>query len=139
VLRKVHPAPQGQWGIGMQFAASTGFLAVAAAVAPGEASLPLNRTVIVALVYLVVVSSIIGYLIYFTLHHRVGPARANLVAYIGPIVGVGLGAVLLGETVGVAELAGFAFIVVGIAALQIERYRSSRSAPQRSGGTTAAR
>jgi drug/metabolite transporter (DMT)-like permease len=138
VLRKVHPAPQGQWGIGMQFAASTGFLAVAAVVAPGEGSLPLNSTVLGALAYLVVVSSIIGYLIYFTLHHRVGPARANLVAYIGPIVGVGLGALLLGETVGAAELAGFALIVVGIAALQIERYLTGRSTPEKATGTSPA-
>ncbi|MCI4320310.1 MAG: DMT family transporter [Thermoplasmata archaeon] len=136
VLRKVHPAPQGQWGIGVQFAASTAFLAVAAAVSPGERSLPLTTTVLGALAYLVVVSSIVGYLIYFALHHRVGPARANLVAYIGPIVGVGLGALLLGESVGGAELAGFALIVVGIAALQVERYRSSRPAPDAPRGTT---
>ena len=138
VLRKVHPAPQGLWGIGVQFVASTAFLAVAAAVTPGESSLPLSSTVVASLLYLVVVSSIIGYLIYFTLHHRVGPARANLVAYVGPVVGVGLGALLLGESVGGAELAGFALIVAGIAALQVERYRGSRSAPGLSQGTTPA-
>jgi drug/metabolite transporter (DMT)-like permease len=126
VMRKLHPAPQGQWGIGVQFAASTAFLTPFALLVPGGGSFPLTGTVLGALAYLVVVSSIIGYVIYFTLHNRVGPARANLVAYVNPAVGVGLGVVLLGESVGVAELTGFSLIVIGIAALQLERYFRSR-------------
>jgi probable blue pigment (indigoidine) exporter len=134
VMRRIHPAPQGQWGIGVQFAASTAFLAPFVVLVPGGESLPLTATVLGALAYLVVVSSIIGYLIYFTLHYRVGPARANLVAYVNPVVGVGLGVALLGESVGVAELTGFSLIVIGVAALQLERYRRARragAAPER--------
>ncbi|MCI4351072.1 MAG: EamA family transporter [Thermoplasmata archaeon] len=127
VMRRVHPSPQGQWGIGVQFAASTAFLAPFALLTPGGTALPLTATVVGALVYLVVVSSIVGYLIYFVLHDRVGPARANLVAYVNPVVGVGLGVLLLGESVSVPEIAGFALIVVGIAALQVERHRRSRT------------
>ncbi len=75
---------------------------------------------ILALGYLVVVASALGFLIYFDLLDRLGPIEINLVSYAAPVVAAVTGLVLLGERPTVYTVAGFALILVGFVLLKRE-------------------
>lgn len=68
---------------------------------------------IAALLALGVVGTGAAFLIFYTLIAEVGPARAAIVAYIAPGFSVVYGALLLGEHVGPAAIAGLALILAG--------------------------
>lgn len=51
---------------------------------------------VVSLLYLALVSSSVGFVIYFTLLERVGPIRANLVSHVAPVFAALAGFVVLG-------------------------------------------
>jgi drug/metabolite transporter (DMT)-like permease len=93
---------------------AAGLLAGAGAILPGRERLPWVPGVVEALAILVVLSSIVGYFAYFALHHRVGPLRANLVAYLVPIVGVGIGSGLFGEAITAWEVGGVGVVLLGV-------------------------
>jgi len=121
------PAP-GLWVISLQFAASAALFLPIVAFDAGSERFPLTIVPVVTVVYLAAVSSVLGFVLYFALHQRVGPARANLVSYVNPTVGLLTGLLLLGEVPGPLELAGLALIVAGIAFVQ--REGSARTAVQ---------
>jgi probable blue pigment (indigoidine) exporter len=104
----------GPSGLTVQFATASALLALLAFSPVGSPSLPFNGTVIATLLWLAAVPSVIGYTIYFYLHHRVGPTRANLVAYVNPTVAVLVGIAVFGEAVTLNEVAGFALVIVGL-------------------------
>jgi probable blue pigment (indigoidine) exporter len=114
LLRRIGHGPQGLWQIGSQFAVAGLLLSAGAILLPPSEHFPLTLGVLGALAFLVLLSSLLGYFSYFTLHHKVGPVRANVVAYLAPLVGVGLGAGLFGEPVTVWEVAGVAIVLAGV-------------------------
>jgi drug/metabolite transporter (DMT)-like permease len=71
---------------------------------------------LVALAYLVVGSSAVGYLIYFSLLERLGPTESNLVAYCEPVTAAVASWALLGDVLGVRALGGFALTRSGSSA-----------------------
>lgn len=122
-LRRFGGGRQGLWQIGSQFAVGGLFLGLAALVLPFPEALPPVPGVWVALGSLVVFSSVIGYFTYFTLHHRVGPVRANLVAYLIPLVGIGIGTGFFGEPLSLWEVIGFFVVIVGVTLILRESSR----------------
>ncbi|MDL5361503.1 EamA family transporter [Halalkalicoccus sp. NIPERK01] len=82
---------------------------------PGESLAAIEWTpeAVVALAYLAVVSSAVGFLLYFDLLERVGPIEINLVSYVVPVVAAIAGWLLLAETIDPATVAGFLVIFVG--------------------------
>ncbi len=114
LLRRWGREREGTWQLSLQFGVGAGVLALAILVAPGPERLPLTVGVWGPLLVLVVFSSLLGYVVYFRLHHRIGPGRANLVTYLLPLVGVGLGSGLYGETITVWEVGGFLLVVTGL-------------------------
>jgi len=75
-------------------------------------------------------SSVVGYFSYFALHHRVGPVRANIVAYLAPLVGVAVGTGLYGEPITIWEIAGVAVVLAGVTLVLLDSARRARaSAP----------
>lgn len=114
VLRRTIAAPTRSWALATQFAAGAAVLGLLAVAVPGEAALPLTPPVVASLAFLVILPSIVGYAIYFRLHHRAGPTRANVVSYVAPVAGLAVGVALGEETIAAAEIAGFALIVVGL-------------------------
>ncbi len=114
LLRRYGRGRQGLWQLGIQFGVAAGLLSLAGAVLPGPERLPAVAGIYEALAVLVLLSSIVGYFAYFALHHRVGPLRANLVAYLVPIVGVGIGTGLFGEPVTPWEIGGVAVVLSGV-------------------------
>lgn len=90
--------------------------AVSAAL-PGEsvAGVAWTGEALIALGYLAVVASAIGFLVYFELLDRLGPVEINLVSYVAPVVAAVVGWALLGELIDRLTAVGFLLIVVGFA------------------------
>lgn len=103
------------WGMALGGA----LLGVAAAVR-GESLLAVEVTPgsALALAYLTVGSSVVGYFLYFRLLDRVGPTQINLVAYLEPIGAALAGWLILDEAVPPATVAGFLVILLGFALLK---------------------
>lgn len=121
LLRRELSGSTGPWGITMQFVGGATVLGALSLTPLGSPTLPANLPVIATLVWLAIVPSVIGYTIFFGLHHRVGPTRAALVAYVNPAVGVLVGIGLFGEAVTLVEIAGFGLVLVGLLVLQRDR------------------
>ncbi|MGQ4555840.1 EamA family transporter [Halobellus sp. GM3] len=97
----------------------------AGSLARGEAvaTVEWSTTALAALAYLTVISGVIGFLIYFALHERIGPAESNLVTYFQPIVAA-LGAwALFGQTVSATTALGFFGIFAGFLLVKHEVVR----------------
>jgi len=114
LLKRSISTATGPWGLTVQFTTAALLLGGLAISPLGSPALPGNVTVVGTLVWLAAVPSVIGYTIYFRLHHRVGPTRANLVAYVNPAVGVLVGIGLFHEGVTAYEIAGFLLVLVGL-------------------------
>ena len=123
LLRRIAIGPQGLWQIGTQFAIGGVLLGGAALVLPYPSALPLTAGVWYAVAALVVFSSLMGYFVYFKLHHRVGPVRANIVAYLVPLVGIGVGSGFFAEPVTVWEVGGFLIVIAGVTLILWESSR----------------
>lgn len=89
---------------------------------------------IVSLLYLVVVASAAGFLIYFDLLNRLGPIEINLVSYAAPVVTALTGLIFLDETPTTFTLVGFALIFVGFVILKRNALRAEISRLQLHGG-----
>ncbi len=74
----------------------------------------------VALVWLGLLGSCLAYLLYFYLINAWGPTRANLVAYVFPVIGLVLGVILLGEAVDWHLIVGTLLVVAGIAIVNLK-------------------
>jgi drug/metabolite transporter (DMT)-like permease len=70
---------------------------------------------ILAMVYLILIGSIVGYTAYLWLLRNVEPARVATFAYVNPIVAVFLGWLVADETLAPELLGGSALVIVGIA------------------------
>lgn len=101
---------------------------------PGESVGDLTVTLesAVALGYLAVLASVVGYVIYFRLLGRLGAVDINLVSYAAPVVATVVGWVVLGETLEPLTVVGFGVIAVGFVLLKrralAERSRTLRRA-----------
>jgi drug/metabolite transporter (DMT)-like permease len=89
-------------------------LAVGEEVAAAELALP----ALLAVAYLAVFASGVGFVVYFDLLSRFGPLEVNLVSYLAPVVSVAVGWWVLDEPVYVSTLVGFGVVVVGFALLK---------------------
>lgn len=76
-----------------------------------------------ALAYLVVAGSILGFTAYIYLLHNVRPALATSYAYVNPPVAVLVGVALGGEMVHTLDLAGMAIILAGVVAITLARQK----------------
>src|SRR5258706_13558864 len=69
---------------------------------------------IFAVVWLGVLGSSLAYLFYFRILQHWGATRTSMVAYLLPVVGIALGAVVLNERVTVSTLIGTILVLGGI-------------------------
>lgn len=74
---------------------------------------------ILALIGLSVFSTALAFTIFFRLIHTLGSVGTTSQAYLRVPIGVGIGAVFLGESLGPTAWLGMAFVVVGVAAMTI--------------------
>nr|WP_255453946.1 EamA family transporter [Natronomonas sp. CBA1123] len=83
---------------------------------------PLRATV--ALVYLAVVASAAGFLIYFDLLERLGPIEINLVSYVAPVFAAVAGFLFLQEVIDGPTVLGFLVILVGFLLIKRREIRA---------------
>ncbi len=96
-------------------------VATMALVAEHPWTVPLRPEPILATLWLGALGSAIAYLISFRLLIRWDATRASLVTYLLPVVGVALGAIVLGEQVDSRVILGTAFVVGGVALVNARR------------------
>ncbi|WP_418281998.1 DMT family transporter [Halorubrum sp. DTA98] len=70
---------------------------------------------LLALAYLSIAASAVGFLIYFDLLERLGPIEINLVSYVAPVFAALSGWVFLNEGLTLSTVVGFLLICVGFA------------------------
>ncbi|MBP1923302.1 drug/metabolite transporter (DMT)-like permease [Halorubrum alkaliphilum] len=91
-----------------------------AAVALGESAADIVWTTeaVLALAYLAIVASGIGFLIYFELLDRLGPIEINLVSYVAPVFAALSGWIVLNEGITETTVVGFLLICAGFAVVK---------------------
>jgi drug/metabolite transporter (DMT)-like permease len=73
-----------------------------------------SRQAWLALLYLIVAGSIVGYTAYVWLLHHQSPTKVGTYAYVNPIVAVTLGYFLVGEPLGLRAVLGTACVLVSV-------------------------
>jgi drug/metabolite transporter (DMT)-like permease len=79
---------------------------------------------VVPLLYLALVASAMGFLIYFDLLDRLGPIEINLVSYAAPVAAAVTGLLFLDERPTVFTLLGFVLILLGFVLLKRDAIRN---------------
>lgn len=102
-----------------------------ASISIGESFAAIEWTVeaLLALVFLVVASSAIGFLIYFDLLERLGPIEINLVSYAVPVAAAITGVAFLGEFPTPYTILGFVLILTGFALIKRDAIRGMVTRP----------
>ena len=83
---------------------------------------------VVAIVYLAVFASVIGYFVYFRLLGRLGAIQINLVSYATPVFAAVTGWLLLEETIDATTVTGFLVVLVGFLLLKRDAIREELAA-----------
>jgi len=116
IRRWMHEVPAIPLAFG-QLAIAACFLLPVAAVS-GLPTPSLGANAILSLLALGLLNSGIGVMCMMWLIHEVGPVRAIVVTYLIPPIGVFLGWLVLGETIGWSLVLGLAFVIAGVALVQ---------------------
>ena len=119
LVRRSHPEMSvvGLTGWSMLVGAAIQYCA---SVAANESAAGVRVTLFgaLAVAYLAMLASGVGFVIYFGLLERFGPLEVNLVSYVVPVVSVALGWAFLDEPVTATTLVGFGVIVAGFLLLK---------------------
>src|SRR5438445_11064057 len=73
-----------------------------------------SRNAWLALIYLIIAGSIVGFTAYVWLLHHESPTKVGTYAYVNPIVAVAFGYFLGGEAVGPRTLLGALFVLISV-------------------------
>jgi drug/metabolite transporter (DMT)-like permease len=117
---------------GAQMLAGGALLALAAAVRGefrGFHPFSISTTAWLALLYLVVAGSIVGFTAYLWLLHRESPTRVGTYAYVNPVVAVLLGYFAGGEALGPRTIVGSLCVLASV--VMITTMRAAKPAPVR--------
>ena len=82
-----------------------------------------STPLILAFLYQIFVPGLAATLLWFTLVGRIGAVKASTFHFLNPFFGVMMAALLLGETIGVLDMAGVTIAAAGILAVQMSRMR----------------
>lgn len=102
------------------------YMWILALVADGGFIVPTQASTIVSIAWLGILGSFVAYLLFFFLIEHLGATMASMVTYMFPVIGVGIGVLLLGERMDAWLAIGTALVVVGIVIVTL-RYDSSVS------------
>lgn len=119
LLQRVGPSldsvPLTAWSMGVG-----SLLLVGLSVGVGESlsGIPVDSSLLFAVLFLGIPSTAVAYPIFFTLVRRIGPVRTNLMSYVVPVVAALVGWVVLSEPVTLSTVAGFVVIITGVVLLE---------------------
>lgn len=123
-LRSASGAQAGLAGlllvVGLQMLAGSGALAVIAVTAE-PFRLTLTPELVAAFAYQILIPGLAATLIWFALVRRIGATRAATYHFLNPFFGTAIAAALLGERLGVLDVAGAVIVAGGIWAVQTSR------------------
>ncbi|MFB6224576.1 MAG: DMT family transporter [Haloarcula sp.] len=88
---------------------------------PAESVVGIGPETILSILAVGLPSTAVAYAIYFSLIDRVGPVRANLVAYVVPVFAALMGWLVLGAAVSVWTAVGFLVVVAGFALIERQK------------------
>ena len=111
--------PEGSMNVAAQMLCAAPALALTAWLSGERLPAHPPTASIVAIAYLAVFGSIIAFSAYLFLIKHARPALTASYAYVNPPVAVLLGALILGEHVGTAEIGGMVVILVGVAIITL--------------------
>jgi drug/metabolite transporter (DMT)-like permease len=117
ITRKVSLPPSKAMSSGAQMLAGGAFLALTAAALGEFRSFhpsAVSRGAWLALLYLIVAGSIIGFTAYLWLIHHESPTKVGTYAYVNPVVAVLVGYFLGGETLGPRTILGTLFVLTSV-------------------------
>jgi len=77
-----------------------------------------------AFAYTIIMPGLLATVIWFLLVERIGATRASTYHFLNPFFGVGIAAMVLGETLTLQDVLGVVVIMVGIFAVQISKTRA---------------
>jgi len=124
LTRKVELPPSKAMSSGAQMLAGGIFLAITAA-ALGEFRgfhfSTVSRGAWLALLYLIVAGSIIGFTAYVWLIHHESPTKVGTYAYVNPVVAVLVGYFLGGEALGLRTILGTLFVLASVVVITSTR------------------
>jgi len=133
LTRKLPLPPSKVMSSGAQMLAGGVLLAVTAG-ALGEfrgfQPLAVSRGAWLALLYLIVAGSIIGFTAYVWLIHHESPTKVGTYAYVNPVVAVLLGYFLGGETLGLRTILGTLFVLISVVVIITTRAKKPAAAPR---------
>lgn len=87
----------------------------------------ISFSALMALLYLIVIGSIVGFTVYLWLIHHESPTKVGTYAYVNPVVAVLLGYFFGGEALGSRTVLGALFVLISV--VVITTSRSSRATP----------
>jgi drug/metabolite transporter (DMT)-like permease len=126
LTRKLSLPPSKVMSSGAQMLAGGVFLTLTAA-ALGEFRsfhpLSVSRGAWLALLYLIVAGSIIGYTAYVWLIHHESPTKVGTYAYVNPVVAVLVGYFLGGESLGLRMVLGTLFVLTSVVFITMTRVK----------------
>ena len=82
-----------------------------------------NFSLAAALSYTIIVPGLMATVIWFLLVERIGATRASTYHFLNPFLGVGIAAVILGETLTLQDIIGVVVVMAGIFAVQFSRVK----------------
>jgi drug/metabolite transporter (DMT)-like permease len=130
LTRKLPLPPSKVMSSGAQMLAGGVFLTVAAA-ALGEFRnfhpANVSREAWIALLYLVVAGSIVGFTAYVWLIHHESPTKVGTYAYVNPVVAVLIGYFLGGEALGLRTILGTLFVLISVLVITTARAKEAAS------------
>ncbi|MDD5562156.1 MAG: drug/metabolite exporter YedA [Thermoanaerobaculaceae bacterium] len=121
--------PSGLMASAAEMLAGGAMLIVAGIAAREEVPHAVAPRPLLALAYLIVFGSWVGFSAYLFLLRRVRPAAATSYAYVNPVIAMFLGVGLGGETITASEWAAMPVILAGVAIVMIAHSRASAPAP----------
>ncbi|HEX4138175.1 MAG TPA: EamA family transporter [Bryobacteraceae bacterium] len=133
LTRKLPLPPSRAVSSGAQMLAGGLWLALAAAVRGEFQSFHpaiVSREAWLALLYLIVPGSIIGFTAYTWLIQRESPTKVGTYAYVNPVVAVLVGYFLGGETLGPRTILGTAFVLTSVVTITTTRAKKAAAAAQ---------
>ena len=106
--------------VGLQMLVGAAILGVAA-MALETWEVRWSWTLLAAFAYTTLVPGLAATLVWFLLVNRIGAVRAATFHFLNPFLGVAIAALLLGESLGLYDVAGVAIIMAGILAVQMSK------------------
>ncbi len=85
----------------------------------GGLIIPMQLDTILAVAWLGILGSFIAYVLFFFLIEHLGATLAAMVTYLFPVVGVGLGVLVLGEVLDVRLALGTSLVLIGIIVVSV--------------------